>query len=285
MPLKHKSISKHYTVGDLEDQIFAALKAAGKDLARMTADDLKPIDAFHIRGLAATKELAARAEIQKGAELLDVGCGLGGTSRYLASAYNCKVAGLDLTEEYCRVAETLSARVGLADRTSYKQGSALEIPFADNNFDMVWTEHVQMNIKNKQTFYKEIKRVLKPGGQLAFHDVFEGPAAAPPRLPVPWAMDDSINYLITVEDVRTLLAGLGFEKMCWEDKTEASAAFFRTAIKRFKTYERPSLGMHLLMGDDTEKKFANVLYNLENQRIRVVQAVFQKACRPAAISS
>ena len=144
-----RDVAAHYAVANLENLILEGLDAAGKDLDALTVDDLAPVDEFHIRGREATKELARWVDLQAGQRVLDVGCGLGGTARYLADAFQCTVVGLDLTEEYCRVAERLSARVGLAERTSFKQGSALDIPFPDREFDVVWTEHAQMNIADK----------------------------------------------------------------------------------------------------------------------------------------
>ncbi len=115
-----KNVSEHYTLGDLEQRILSALEASGNDLDSLAVDDLAPVDEFHIRGRTATEELAQLAEIRPGQALLDVGCGLGGTSRYLVSTFGCKTVGVDLTEEYCRVAEKLSARVGLAERTAFR---------------------------------------------------------------------------------------------------------------------------------------------------------------------
>ncbi len=215
------------------------------------------------------------AEVQPGHVLLDVGCGLGGTSRYLAAAVGCDVVGLDLTEEYCRVAEMLSARVGLAERTIFRQGSALALPFGDRHFDVVWTEHVQMNVADKAAFYSEIARVLKPGGQLAFHDIFAG-ANDGVQFPVPWAADASISHLISVTDLQALMSGLGFACMRWEDKTDASVAFFHSVLDRVRTQGWMPLGLHLLMGADAADKFTNLLSNLEEDRVRVVQAVMKR---------
>jgi MPBQ/MSBQ methyltransferase len=269
-------VSEHYTIPDLGNRILAALKAAGKDLDALSVDDLAPIDEFHIRGRPATEELVQWAEIQPGHVLLDVGCGLGGTSRYLAASVGCDVVGLDLTEEYCRVAEMLSARVGLADRIVFRQGSALALPFGDRHFDVVWTEHVQMNVADKAGFYSEIARVLKPGGQLAFHDIFAG-ANDGLRFPVPWAADASINHLIGVKDLQALMSDLGLASVRWEDKSDESVAFFRSVLDRVRTQGWMPLGLHLLMGDDAADKFANVLRNLEADRVRVVQAVMKRA--------
>ncbi len=269
------SVSKHYAIQDLETRVLAALEAAGKDLEALSIEDLAPIDAFHIRGRAATEELAGRVDLGPDHLLLDVGCGLGGTSRYLAATAGCKVFGLDLTEEYCRVAEMLSARVGLADRTDFRQGSALALPFEDGHFDVVWTEHVQMNIEDKAGFYADIARVLKPGGQFAFHDIFADTEDGL-RFPVPWASDASLSHLITVPKLRTLLqeSGLVFEH--WEDMSEASMSFFRSVLQGDGALGQQPLSLNLLMGETTELKFTNLLRNLEENRVRVVQGVMRR---------
>jgi SAM-dependent methyltransferase len=275
MTTPQTDVSEHYTIVELGDQILDALEAAGKDVDALTVDDLAPVDGFHIRGRAATEELARWADVQPDHLLLDVGCGLGGTCRYLAAAVGCRVAGLDVTEEYCRVAEMLSARVGMADKTVFRQGSALALPFADGHFDVVWTEHVQMNIADKAGFYSEMARVLKPGGLFAFHDIFAG-AQGGLRFPVPWAAEPSINHLIAVDDLEVLMADWGFEPVRWEDKTEASTAFFEESLRRLPAEEQPTVGLHLLMGNNAPTKFANMLRNLEENRVRVVQAVMRR---------
>ncbi len=292
MKSAHPEVSGHYTVPNLGARILAALERAGKNLRKLTPDDLAPVDEFHIRGRAATEELAQWVRIRPDHALLDVGCGLGGTSRYLAGSTGCSVVGVDLTEEYCRVAEMLSARVGLADRTVFRQGSALALPFEDDRFDIVWTEHVQMNIADKAGFYGELRRVLKPGGQLAFHDILAGSGGASGsgtedgdrdgggiHLPVPWATEASINHLIRVGELRALLSRCGFEVVRWEDKTKVSISFLRSVQKRVREEGWMPVGLHLLMGDDAATRFANVLRNLEEDRVRVVQAVMRRTAQ------
>jgi SAM-dependent methyltransferase len=155
------------------------------------------------------------------------------------------------------------------------------MPFSDRSFDVAWTEHVQMNIEDKAGFYREIGRVLRPGGQLAFHDIFAGVEGAL-HFPVPWAADRSINHLIGVEEAQKLLADLGFEPVRWEEKSEASIAFFRAAFRRLRTHGRPAVGLHLLMGDDATEKFGNMLRNLEEGRLRVMQAVMRRVSKGGA---
>lgn len=160
----NESVQAHYTRSGLGDLILAALEKAGKDLNRLTPEDLAPIDEFHIRGRAATLELARAASVDATKRVLDVGSGVGGTSRCLAREFGCRVTGIDLTDEYCRATAMLSDRIGLAELVDYRQGDATNLPFPDASFDVVWTEHVAMNIPDKPTLYREMYRVLKPGG-------------------------------------------------------------------------------------------------------------------------
>jgi ubiquinone/menaquinone biosynthesis C-methylase UbiE len=275
MAAKEERVAAHYGDGDLGERILAALKGAGKDLDALTTADLAPVDAFHIRGHEATRELAAKLGPVDGLRAVDVGCGIGGTSRHLAAEHGCRVTGIDLTEEYCRVATMLSERVGLASKTEFRQASALEMPFDDANFDLAWTEHVQMNIADKRSLYAEIARVLKPGGRLLFHDIFQG-SGGDPRFPVPWAPDASISFLIEPDAVRELLASVGLRERHWEDTTAVSREWFANTLRQVGAQGPPPVGMHIVLGPDALDKLGNVGRNLQEGRIVVAQAVLER---------
>ena len=170
------------------------LRANGKDPAALTIEDLAPIDQLHARGSEATLELARLAGITAGMRVLDVGGGLGGPARTLASAFGCSVEVLDLTEEFCRAGEMLTARTGLADLVCFRQGNALKMPYPGAGFDVAWTQHSSMNIADKERLYAEIQRVLRPGGRLALHEILAGPVS-PIHFPVPWARDPDLSHL------------------------------------------------------------------------------------------
>src|SRR5215469_15062881 len=125
-----QSVSQHYTHGSLENTILQALTVAGKDINRLEPADLAPVDEFHIGGRQATIDFAEQMGLTAGMQLLDIGCGLGGASRYFAHGRGCQVSGIDVTSEYVAVAEALARRVGLAARVSYRHGSGLSLPFA-----------------------------------------------------------------------------------------------------------------------------------------------------------
>jgi sarcosine/dimethylglycine N-methyltransferase len=169
----------------------------------------------------------------------------------------------------------LAELVGLKDLVAFQQGSALDLPFDAGSFDVVWTEHVQMNIADKRAFYAEIARVLAPHGRLVFHDIFQG-HGGPLHFPVPWADEPAISFLATPDAVRHLLHALGFGMRDWEDKSQQSLAWYEAVVERRKQSGPPPLGTHLLMGEAAPAKVANLMRNLREGGIVVCQAVAEK---------
>ncbi len=264
-----KEINKHYGISGILNSILEGLESSGKDLNSLTPDDLSPIDEFHTRGKESTIEIANLAQLHPHHNVLDVGCGLGGSARYIANQHGCSVVGIDLTDEYIDVANKLTEFVKLTDKVSFKQGSALELPFPSENFDIVWTEHTQMNIADKGKFYSELSRVLKPKGRLVFHDVFLGTARSP-HYPTPWAEYDSLSSLCTQEEARTAIQKSNLVINEWKDKSEQSLEFFKEMIKKTEKSGPPPLGFHLLMGKTAKTKLLNLARNLEENRTSVV---------------
>jgi ubiquinone/menaquinone biosynthesis C-methylase UbiE len=271
----NEAIQTHYTRADLGEVILAALEKAGKDVNRLMPEDLAPIDQFHIRGRTATLELARAAGLDSAKYVLDVGSGVGGTSRCLAKEFGCRVTGIDLTDEYCRAATMLSARIGLAHLVDFRQGDATELPFDDQTFDVVWTEHVAMNIPDKARLYKEMHRVLKPGGTLAIYDVLAGPTG-PVLFPVPWARTPDTSFLVQPNELRKLLEGAGFTVTEWSDTTEAARAWFVSLAEKIRKEGFPSLGFHVLLGADFKAMAQNQGRNLQEGRIVLGQVVARK---------
>ena len=271
----NEAIQTHYTRADLGGVILTALEKAGKDINHLTPEDLAPIDQFHIRGRAATLELARAAGLDASKHVLDVGSGVGGTSRCLAKEFGCRVTGIDLTDEYCRAASMLSAKTGLAHLVDYRQGDATKLPFDDQTFDVVWTEHVAMNIPDKTRLYKEMHRVLKPGGTLAIYDVLARPSG-PVLFPVPWARTPDTSFLVSPTELRTLLEEAAFTITDWSDTTEAARAWFVTLAEKIQKEGLPSLGFHLLLGADFKVMAQNQGRNLQEGRIVLAQIVARK---------
>ena len=125
------NITGHYGGdGEIARRIDEQLRLSGvADDHNLSPSDLAAPDQFHVGGLAATQELARLFSPSRGSYVLDIGSGLGGPSRYLAANYGCRVIGIDITEEYCRIASVLAARMGLEDRVEYRHGDARVLLF------------------------------------------------------------------------------------------------------------------------------------------------------------
>lgn len=269
------TVYDHYTPQDLDATILSALSAAGKDPERLTFDDLAPIDQFHIRGRNATVDLARDLAPDRNMQILDAGCGLGGAARYLAKEFGCRVTGLDLSGDYCRVAADFTRRLGLDHLVSFQQGNALSMPFPDCSFDIVWTQHTAMNIGDKPDLYGELWRVLKPGGRLALYDILAGPGGEI-HFPVPWAREPSISFMFTPQRLLDLLTETGFEIQIWRDVTESGRSWFRRQREKILQEGTPSFGLQLLLGPDFRAMSHNQVLNLEEERIVLIEAIVRR---------
>ena len=272
------AVTSHYARSAPQKAIWAALEKVEGKKGELTIDDLAPVDEYHIRGRAATEELVEGLDLDETARVLDIGCGLGGACRFVAATYGSTATGVDLSDEYCRIATALTQRVGLEDRVHIQQGNALSLPVDDAAYDVALSQHVQMNIADKRTYAREIARVLKPGGRLALYEICAGEQLSP-HYPVPWADDASISFLAPPEELRAVLSEAGLDIVRWEDTTAKGLAWFEQTLQKTQREGPPPLGLHLLMGTDAKAKMKNVVRNLAEDRITIVRAVARKAAQ------
>jgi sarcosine/dimethylglycine N-methyltransferase len=263
------SLDQQYATGLSRDRIGEALVDAGLDLGDLQRSDLAPLEDFHTMGRIATSQLAELAEIERGDEVLDAGSGVGGTARYLADRFGCRVTTVDLTEEYCRTSRWLNHLVGLDGCISVHHGDVTNLPFLPGSFTVVISQHVQMNVADKTRLYEEARRVLRPRGRLAIWDITAG---EPGELdfPLPWADRPALSHLNSGNQLRATIESAGFAVTHWSDMTEEAATIMEIFL-------RPSpgpLGLHILV-DNFVEKANNLVRGLSNGRLRAVQALAQ----------
>lgn len=256
-------VAGHYTEGTLEQRILAALRQAGKDPDRLDPDDLAPVDEFHHGGRAATAAFAPRLALRPGMRLLEIGSGIGGPARYFARHHGCRVTGIDLTEEFVAVARMLTARLGMDGQVSFEQGSALGMPFAAASFDVATLLHVGMNIAAKDRLFREVRRVLRPGGSFGIYDQMRE-ADGELAFPVPWASVPQTSFVEPAATYKRLLTEAGFE-ITWERscRDDALASFSQQTRMQPGSGEVPPLGVHVTMGARAAEKVANHRSNTE----------------------
>jgi ubiquinone/menaquinone biosynthesis C-methylase UbiE len=265
-------VEGHYSRDDLERLILDALARSGKDLERLQPEDLAPVDEFHSGGRQATADLAVRLAFSPEMHVLDVGCGIGGPSRYLAATCGCRVTGIDLTASYVATAAALSQRVGLGDRVAYRQASALALPFAAESFDGGCMMHVGMNIADKPALFREVRRVLKHGAVFGVYDIMrtaEGDIA----YPVHWAQSAQTSFVAGTAAYREALDGAGFDVTHERGRRDLALKVFREAKARAAAGGPPPLGLHLLMKTDVPQKLANLLDAMEHGIVAPVEMI------------
>lgn len=268
--MSEAKVSGHYTRGRLEETILQAVARAGNGLDQLKAADLATVDEFHLGGLEATQELAAQMELSPALRILDVGCGIGGPARYFAAEQHCKVTGIDLTEEFVQVATSLTRRTKLGHLVEFVQGSALHLSFQPGTFDRAYMIHVGMNIADKAGVFREVRRVLKPGGIFVIFDVLRA-KAGDLTYPVPWATSQETSFVADVNSYRAALQEAEFRVERERNRRAYGIEFTERTIARATQGERPVLGLHLLMGDLAPVMIKNVLVMMKQGLLEPVE--------------
>ncbi len=285
-------VKQHYERDGLVKSISDALERAGLGNKTLSIQELAPLDHFHSRGVEATADLCNGLIVKPESKVLDIGSGLGGPARYFASKFGCSVTGIDLTQSYVDAATYLTERTGLQDKVTFDCGDALALPYADNTFDVVITQHVAMNIENRERFYSEAFRVLKPGGQFALYDVTAGEGTGEPEgndedassvgepyFPVPWADGPSTSFLKTPQNLREILELQGFEISTWLDRSDTAIAWFNELVtkqKNAQTNSAPALGLNIILGSDFGARASNLNRSLKEKKVSISEAILRK---------
>lgn len=259
-----------YRTGTVRGDVERALVAAGKQLGGLPVAELAMLEDYHTGGRLATAQLVELASLTATAKVLDAGTGIGGTARYVADRFGCAVTAVDLSDEYCDTARWLNGLVGLDDRIVVRQADVTALPFDDSSYDVVFSQHVQMNVADKGALYREAARVLEAGGRLVLWDLTVGDGREP-DYPLPWADVPSRSHLSTPEDLRSVIEAAGFTVEHWQDLTEDVGAMMRT----IQSLPPGPLGLHAFVPDFRER-VKNLTEALVDGRLRAIQAVARR---------
>jgi ubiquinone/menaquinone biosynthesis C-methylase UbiE len=268
-------VEKHYATHGITARVLAALRNVGGADIAITPETLAPIDHFHGRGVAATEELAALMRPKPSNHLLDIGCGIGGPARWIASRYGCRVTGVDLTPEFCDAAQELNALTGLSQQVEILQCSALSIPRTESTFDHAYSQAAFMNIADKLGVFREVFRILKPGGLLALSVVGSG-AVGEPYYPLPWATTPAISYLVSPSELTNDLVAAGFEIELINDTTASVATALAPILRQLEREGLPPLGEHVVTGENAREWRANAMRSTVEGRLTHVEALARK---------
>lgn len=270
-------VANHYTRGDLLSAIRAGVEKLGKTPETVTIEDLAPVDEFHIGGRMATRSFLDQIGIRPEDHVLDVGCGIGGASRFAARTYGCQVTGIDLTEEYVETGNTLCSWLGLEHRVKLSQGNALAMSLPDATVDKAFMLHVGMNIPDKASLAMEVWRVLRPGGIFGIYDIMEV-GGDQLKYPVPWATVAKASSLASPANYKHSLMAAGFQIVSERDRREFALDFFeRLKANSAVADGPPPLGLHILMGKEAPTKVKNMIENVSRNRVAPIELIARKA--------
>ncbi len=270
-------VENHYTHGSLVAALQRGIEALGKSTGTVDIEDLGPVDEFHIGGRVATENFLDQLDIESSHHVLDVGCGLGGASRFAADRYGCRVTGVDLTHEYIETGNTICSWLGLDDRVHLEVEDATRLSHPDGKFQRAYMLHVGMNIADKESLAKEIYRVTSPEGRIGIYDVMrvgEGELS----FPVPWAAEPQGSAVDSVAGYRSALEGAGFKVVSERNRREFALEFFaQLQSKTASAGGPPPLGLHILMGSSAPAKIGNMIENISSNIIAPVELIAEKS--------
>jgi sarcosine/dimethylglycine N-methyltransferase len=213
-----------------ENDLVATIeRLSGGDLAAITQPQLDQLDQFHSGGTEAVDRLLPSLRVEPWMTVLDVGSGLGGPARQIARTSGATVLGVDITPAYVEAARTLTRAAGQDSQITFVCSDIAALERTD--FDAAYTMHVQMNIADKDTFFTEIGRHLRPGARLATFEVCRADKAQP-SLPLPWSLDGTDSFIASAEELRDTIQSSGFDLIEWVDETAWVREWFGQVAKR-----------------------------------------------------
>ncbi|MBK1788442.1 glycine/sarcosine N-methyltransferase [Prauserella cavernicola] len=176
------------------------------------------------------ERMAGKLGLAEGDRVLDIGSGYGGAARYLAKTYGCKVTCLNLSEVENERNRRFSEEQGLSHLIEVVDGSFEDLPFEDNEFDVVWSQDAMLHSGDRVRVLQEVTRVLTPRGQFLFTD--------------PMAADDcdkmSLRPILDRLHLDTMgspsfyrreLARLGMSSVEFEDHTQQLATHYGRVLE------------------------------------------------------
>jgi SAM-dependent methyltransferase len=255
------SVTTHYERSNALALVSAGLDQIAPDGRQLTLDELAGFDHFHTAGPIATQRMADLLSPAATDTVLDAGSGLGGPARYLADRFGCRVVGIDLTPLFVDVGHLLNQRTGFDDRVELRVGDVTALDLDDASVDHAWTQHVAMNIADRPALYREIRRVLKPGGRFAIFDVVDG-GGGDLLLPVPWATEPQHSHLVSRDEMRALVTDAGFRI----DVDEDPADELLPAMQKMLAAPPASPLTTAMFIDDLETKGPTYMRNLAEGR-------------------
>ncbi|RUR31637.1 class I SAM-dependent methyltransferase [Vreelandella nanhaiensis] len=267
--MKAAHLAAHYQLGLRDAEVLAQIHAHYP--AGPTLHQLAPLDQLHIGGVSASKRLLGLLDPATHPCVLDIGAGLGGLMRQ-GAALGFQMTGLDITHRFSALNKALSALAAPTGSPLYwLTGDACAMPFADNSFDALLFQHSLLNMPNAHRVLNESRRVLRPGGKLAMHEVVSGPNPGTLRYPVPWAATPEHSHLNGHSVLKVLLEESGFTLEHDVNWSDIALEWRERQRGKEQTTQAPILSPQWVFGDRFQEMGRNLLLNLKSGAINLVE--------------
>ena len=228
----HNDIARYYDLSEVHYRLFWNLNQSRSLHYGYWDASTKN---FHEALLNTNKVLADLANIKEGEKVLDAGCGVGGSSLWLATERKCFVTGISLSEKQVNKANAFASEARVADFVTFEQKDFCKTGYPAESFNVVWAIESVCHAEDKTKFLQEAYRVLKKGGRLVMADFFktkdlQGKDAEAIQ---EWAHGWAIHDFATAEDFLRQLKETGFRNIEIKD---ASHAIYPSAKRLFRSY-------------------------------------------------
>ena len=268
-------IENFWTRGDIFSRVHQAMSETGLINKKLEIEELFPIDQYHARGIAATVDLGKRMPISKNQKIIDIGCGLGGPARYYAKEFKCFITGIDITPSFIEIGNEFNRLTSMSDNVELLVGNGEVLDFDNETFDGAYSQHVTMNISNREKFFSEAFRVLKKGGFFAFTEHGLG-IKGNPIFPLPWADNKKMSFLLPPEETILLLKKIGFSNIEIIETGDKYISGYEKLTNPSLKKENPILGIHVIGGESMRERSVNSMKSIKENRTLPFEVVCKK---------
>ena len=268
-------IENFWTRGDIFSRVHQAMSEAGLINKKLEIEELFPIDQYHARGIAATVDLGKRMPISKNQKIIDIGCGLGGPARYYAKEFKCFITGIDITPSFIEIGNEFNRLTSMSDNVELLVGNGEVLDFDNETFDGAYSQHVTMNISNREKFFSEAFRVLKKDSFFAFTEHGLGPEGNP-IFPLPWANSLEMSFLLPPQKTILILKDIGFSDIKIIETAEKYISGYEKLIKLKSENKKPILGIHVIGGESMSERSRNSMQSIKENKTLPFEIVCKK---------
>ena len=243
------------------DRVFNELREIGKSSTdSLQIEDLTKFDQFHYHGTDAIDISIKKLGIHNKTKILDIGSGIGGPARYIASKTGAKITAIELQEDQNNLASDLTSRCGLSDKINHICGDILNYDFKSQKFDAVVSWLTLYHISNHKDLLKRLHHLLNPNGFFYTEDITSRVNLSPFELK---EIEREIygKHLPYFDKYISNLKQNGFELIFSEDMSSSWSKFTQERIKTYNTEKERNIRVH---GKDVVESL-NSFYNFVGQ--------------------